>query len=259
MARHRVASSSSSASVSSRTRRAGAVRVSAALGDIERARGQDYASAAECFVEAFFLARRSKSATEITKGELAYLNGAQKKDMVSRYNQRGLGTMLVIKDDEMRGAVVACVGVEVQTFKGTVPLRRAEENSKGEVMDRPVIANLATAPSARRKGLAKKLMRAVEEQCVEWGFEEAVLVVEANNSKARGLYKKVRMMRGLQKHTGVCIEREFGKRRRLRAHFVLFVQQQLIKSVQFIYTFEGNKKARCGNNGLAVRVGGPCV
>ena len=194
MAWHRVASSSSS--VSLRTRRGGAVPVSAALGDIERARGQDYASAAECFVEAFFLAStrsKKKSATEITKGELAYLNGAQKKDMVSRYNRRGLGTMLVIKDEEMRGAVVACVGVEVQTFKGTVPLRRAEENSKGEVIDRPVIANLATAPSARRKGLAKKLMRAVEEQCVEWGFDEAVLVVEASNSKARGLYNKVRM------------------------------------------------------------------
>lgn len=124
------------------------VSVSAALGDIERAKGQDYASAAACFVEAFFLGRggkKSKGAEAIAKGELAYLNGAQKKDMVARYNQRGMGTMFVVKDDELRGAVVGCVGAEVQTFKGTTPLRRADENTKGEVVDRPVIANLATA------------------------------------------------------------------------------------------------------------------
>ena len=166
---HRVVSASRPRHAASST----SVRVSAVLGDIERARGQDYASAAQCFVEAFFLARRPSSATEIARGELAYLNGAQKKDMVSRYNKRGLGTMLVIKDDEMKNAVVACCGVEVQTFKGIVPLRRADDNTKGEVVDRPVIANLATGPTARRKGLAKKLMSAVEEQCVEWGFEEA--------------------------------------------------------------------------------------
>ena len=80
---------------SSSSTRAAPASISAALGDIERARGQDYASAAACFVEAFFLGRKSKAAETITKGELAYLNGAQKKDMVARYTQRGMGTMLV--------------------------------------------------------------------------------------------------------------------------------------------------------------------
>jgi ribosomal protein S18 acetylase RimI-like enzyme len=100
----------------------------------------------------------------------------------------------VIKDDEASAgaAVVGCVGAEVQTFKGTVPLRRAEDDTKGEVVDRPVIANLATGLSARRKGLAKRLMAAAEEQCVEWGFDEAVLIVESSNTKALDLYKKVR-------------------------------------------------------------------
>ena len=172
------------------TRAARRPAVSAALGNVERARGQDYASAAEVFVEAFFLGTRGKGA-EISKGELAYLNGAQKKDMVKRYNQRGLGTMLVVKEDEGRGRVAGCVGVEVQTFVGTVPERRADDNAKGETLDRPVIANLATAPSARRQGLAKRLMAAVEDQCVEWGFDEAVLVVEGSNSKALSLYKKL--------------------------------------------------------------------
>ena len=161
----------------------------AAFGEIERARGQDYASAAEVFVEAFFL-RKGGAADVITKSELAYLNGAQKRDMVGRYNNRGLCAMYVIRDDDT-GKVVGCVGADVQTFKGTVPVKRATDATKGEVADRPVIANLATAPAARRRGLAKKLMARIEEECKEWGFEEAVLVVEANNSKARSLYSKL--------------------------------------------------------------------
>ena len=34
-------------------------------------------------------------------------------------------------------------------------------------------------------------MRAIEEECKEWGFEEAVLVVEKNNREATSLYKKL--------------------------------------------------------------------
>jgi len=152
---------------------------------MERARGGDYVGAARCFVEAFFL----RKGNQPTASELAYLNGAQKKDLLRRYNQRGLGTMFVIKDE--RGDVVACVGAEVQTYKGTIPLRRAANDAPGEVVDRPVIANLAVARVARRKGLAKALMRAIEEECKEWGFEEAVLVVEKNNREATSLYKKL--------------------------------------------------------------------
>jgi hypothetical protein len=61
-----------------------------ALRPMERARGQDYAGAAECFVDAFFL-KRNGGGDRITKSELAYLNGAQRKDLVSRYNQKNKG------------------------------------------------------------------------------------------------------------------------------------------------------------------------
>ena len=156
---------------------------------MERARGQDYASAAECFVDAFFL-KRNGGSDRITKGELAYLNGAQRKDLVKRYNQKNKGTMFVVKDDETN-KVVGCVGVEVQKFVGNVPLRRAE-NDLGdvEILDRPVIANLAVASSARRKGLAKSLMREIEEEVKKWGYDETILVVESANKKAVLLYKK---------------------------------------------------------------------
>ena len=75
--------------------------------------------------------------------------------------------MYVIRDDDT-GKVVGCVGADVQTFKGTVPVKRATDATKGEVADRPVIANLATAPAARRRGLAKKLMARIEEELVDW-------------------------------------------------------------------------------------------
>jgi ribosomal protein S18 acetylase RimI-like enzyme len=159
---------------------------------MERARGQDYVGAAECFVDAFFL-RRNGGGDRITKSELAYLNGAQKKDLVKRYNQRGLGTMFVIRD-EASNKVVGCVGAEVQQFVGARPARRVEGGdgrTYANATDRPVVANLAVASSARRKGLAKALMRAIEEEAKAWGFEETVLIVEANNKQALSLYKKM--------------------------------------------------------------------
>jgi ribosomal protein S18 acetylase RimI-like enzyme len=158
---------------------------------MERARGQDYAGAAACFVDAFFL-RRDGGGDRITKGELSYLVGAQKKDLVKRYNQKSLGTMFVIKDEETN-EVVGCVGAEVQRFVGATPARRSENDANGVVADRPVVANLAVASSARRKGLAKALMFAIEEEAKAWGFDETVLIVEANNRKRDVALQKIRV------------------------------------------------------------------
>jgi|TARA_B110000503_G_C7161018_1_gene419679 hypothetical protein len=106
-----------------------------ALRPMERARGQDYAGAAECFVDAFFL-KRNGGGDRITKSELAYLNGAQRKDLVSRYNQKNKGVMFVIKDADTN-KVVGCVGAEVQKFVVNVPLRRAESDGELYVLHFP--------------------------------------------------------------------------------------------------------------------------
>ena len=97
----------------------------AAFGEIERARGQDYASAAEVFVEAFFL-RKGGAADVITKSELAYLNGAQKRDMVGRYHKRGVCAMYVM----MSSAIASSAGVgkvraRVRAARRTARCRRA--------------------------------------------------------------------------------------------------------------------------------------
>ena len=169
--------------------RRGAPSPTAAFKPMERARGQDYAGAAACFVDAFFL-RRDGGGDRITKGELSYLQGAQKKDLVKRYNQKSRGAMFVIKDEDTN-EVVGCVGAEVQRFVGAVPARRADSDAGAAAADRPVVANLAVASSARRRGLAKALMRAIEEEAKSWGFDETVLVVEASNKQATSLYRKL--------------------------------------------------------------------
>ena len=179
----------SSSSRSSRATRVVATR--AEYGDVERARGQDYNASANVFVDAFFLRGKPAGDNAITPSELSYLRGAQRKDLTRRYNRRGDAAMFVIRDDDGNGDVVGCVGAEVQRFQGIVPLSRADAETKGEVLDRPVIANLAVAASARRRGVAKRLMRAVEDEIRGWGYDEAVLVVESSNGKAKGLYGKL--------------------------------------------------------------------
>ena len=133
----------SSSSRSSRATRVVATR--AEYGDVERARGQDYNASANVFVDAFFLRGKPAGDNAITPSELSYLRGAQRKDLTRRYNRRGDAAMFVIRDDDGNGDVVGCVGAEVQRFQGIVPLSRADAETKGEVLDRPVIANLAVA------------------------------------------------------------------------------------------------------------------
>ena len=153
---------------------------------MERARGGDYVGAARCFVEAFFL----RKGNQPTASELAYLNGAQKKDLLRRYNQRGLGTMFVIKDE--RGDVVACVGAEVQTYKGTILCVARRTTRRVRWSTAPSSPTSRWLESRDARDSQKALMRrAIEEECKEWGFEEAVLVVEKNNREATSLYKKL--------------------------------------------------------------------
>lgn len=54
----------------------------------------------------------------------------------------------------------------------------------------PVLANLAVAPAARRRGLGQRLGHACEEIAAEWGFSELALTVDNDNASAQQLYAK---------------------------------------------------------------------
>ena len=57
--------------------------------------------------------------------------------------------MYVIRDDDT-GKVVGCVGADVQTFKGTVPVKRATDATKGELSPIDPSSPTWPAPAAMR-------------------------------------------------------------------------------------------------------------
>jgi N-acetylglutamate synthase-like GNAT family acetyltransferase len=125
--------------------------------------------------------------------------------------------LLVVRNADRE--VVACAGVEPQPFQKNMVLVRllccnctwtalqapdagislfsgAQRGTlraypPADAVRRPVVSNLAVAAKARRKGLAAKLMRACEDLCQDWGFDECLLLVENTNKRARGLYSKL--------------------------------------------------------------------
>ncbi|CAN0414262.1 unnamed protein product, partial [Laminaria digitata] len=71
-----------------------------------------------------------------------------------------------------------------------VKARGLSPNAEGVEL-RPILANLAVARAARRKGLAKRLVKRCEDEAKEWGYDEVLLLVEENNQRAKKLYQKL--------------------------------------------------------------------
>lgn len=141
-------------------------------------------------MSAFFLEGRD---SELDGSSRRRLTSAALRDLEGRYGgnrateQRAL---LTVRDGA--GEVVACAGVEPQPFLGARILRGAQRASPPpEALLRPVVSNLAVAARARRKGLAARLMSSCEEVSLSWGFDECLLLVESDNSRAMRLYGKL--------------------------------------------------------------------
>jgi GNAT superfamily N-acetyltransferase len=58
-----------------------------------------------------------------------------------------------------------------------------------QTSDRPYISNLAVHPQWRRRGIALKLLKAVEQKVRSWGFKTIYLHVVDSNREALNLYK----------------------------------------------------------------------
>ena len=164
--------------------------------NVERARGGDYNAAAATFVKGFFFDGASDAENE---AEFRSLTRAQTSDLKKRYDASGRdGSALLVIRDEDTGAVLACGGVEIRAYVGAMDYDTVLKRERGgggdvelNVVERPVVANVATAPEARRRGYGKAIMRALEDVCAENGYDECVLVVDASNKRAQALYKKL--------------------------------------------------------------------
>ena len=89
--------------------------------------------------------------------------------------------------------VVAACGVEVMalTPSGLDQFRYEAGDPQGVLADRPFLSNLAVRRDFRRRGIAKRLCRAAEQTARGWGYTEVLLKVEADNRKARSLYRSL--------------------------------------------------------------------
>ncbi|CAM9393320.1 unnamed protein product [Ascophyllum nodosum] len=110
----------------------------------------------------------------------------------SQWGKRKFPSMLLAARNNS-GDIVGCVAIEVSVCKGEcvgMKARGISPNSAGAEL-RPILANLTVGRSARRKGLAKRMVRRCEAAAKEWGFDEVLLLVEENNQRAKRLYQKL--------------------------------------------------------------------
>ncbi|CAE7413042.1 CDC123 [Symbiodinium necroappetens] len=90
--------------------------------------------------------------------------------------------------------VVGCVGCEVKCFNiftnEELPVFRSDGGR--ETVLRPVMADLAVSSECQGRGIGRKLVEKLEEAVrEEWGYDELVLLVEATNFQARGVYERL--------------------------------------------------------------------
>lgn len=138
----------------------------------------EFGAAATHFVDAFW-ADKAES-RRLTRDQRRRLQREQVEEFRRRYggasrSTRRRATLFVMRD---ASGVVGCAGVEVE-----------EPPLGGPGV--PLMSNLAVAAAGRRRGLAKRLVKACEKQTKLWGLNELALVVEERNERARNLYSKL--------------------------------------------------------------------
>lgn len=145
-----------------------------------------------CSPVAALCAENILGATDRT--EKAILQTALDRDLrqrVSGGKPTGCG-LWVVEDDDAN--VVGSVAIEVCKLNpAALDARRlpGQNPLDADVQQRPLLSSLAVSKAFRRRGLAQKLCREAELACKEWGYDEVLLKVEADNGKARKLYRKL--------------------------------------------------------------------
>ncbi|KAG8466336.1 hypothetical protein KFE25_002092 [Diacronema lutheri] len=138
---------------------------------------------ASMFVDAWFGGQTSSDA------QLRQLVDEIGDDLRRRYSferPADASRLIVAVDDA--GVLLGCAGIELlsMTIDGRQPSSWSE---RLRATLRPHMSNLAVAPSARRLGIASRLVRACERVAVrEWACVEQTLFVDTQNDAAMALY-----------------------------------------------------------------------
>jgi len=123
--------------------------------------------------------------------DLAIFAAALQRDIQDRFTQRNrMDNELILAENE-DGEVVGVVGIDVQQLSRKALNADRLGRYSEELDDRPLLSSLAVRPDYRRRGIAVSLCKEADKTAKRWGYSEVVLKVEANNSKARNLYRRL--------------------------------------------------------------------
>jgi predicted N-acetyltransferase YhbS len=148
------------------------------------------------FVDAFWTDKVGGGTRTLTERQTMSLQKSQLAEFTNRYGGGGSSwrrssavsatsssTLVVARN--AASVIVACAGVQLDPIpKGCL------EGPTEKIA--PLMSNLAVSRNYRRRGLAGKIVSAVEEVVrKEWGYDECYLYVEERNRGAVRLYQKL--------------------------------------------------------------------
>ena len=120
------------------------------------------------------------------------LAGALGKDFAGKFGGRCSEAALLLALDDTSDEYVGVCGVGVEQLSPAAVSDRRARGAEAELLrPRPLLSNLAVSPTYRRRGIAKRLCRAAEATASSWGYSELLIKVEADNTRARKLYRKL--------------------------------------------------------------------
>lgn len=144
---------------------------------------QELDDISEFFVDTFWTAKVEGGARELTKSQRRQLLQSQTAEFNNRYcNRNNPNSVLLV--GYSGDTVVACAGVEIEKIP--------EGSLKGRVSNRaPLMSNLVVSRSFRKRGIAEKMVAAIEDFSRDNNWSECYLYVEERNQAAVKLYKKL--------------------------------------------------------------------
>ncbi|CAM9993814.1 unnamed protein product [Ectocarpus fasciculatus] len=93
-------------------------------------------------------------------------------------------------EDASRHLMLLATSVEDGSLAGFVDID-GREKRPGQTGVRPYLSDLAVADRYRRMGIGTELVKACEDACIEWGYDDMYLKVREGNVAAEKLYENL--------------------------------------------------------------------